>query len=65
MSPDQRRIEVFRPDGGEDWVCIHSDLQGSRDAAFAERMFAYNYRIYDRHCRAVARLAGLADDDPA
>jgi hypothetical protein len=55
---------VYRHDGSEDWVCIHIEVQGSRDAGFAERMFVYNYRIYDRHRRAVASLAVLADDDP-
>lgn len=28
---------VYRHDGSEDWVCIHIEVQGSRDADFAER----------------------------
>ena len=55
---------VYRHDGSEDWACIHIEVQGSRDVDFAERMFVYNYRIYDRHRRPVASLAVLADDDP-
>ena len=55
---------VFGRDGSEEWVCIHIEIQGQHDAAFAERMFVYNYRIYDRHRRPVASLAVLADNDP-
>jgi hypothetical protein len=34
------------------------------DFAFAERMFIYHYRLYDRHRRSVVSLAVLADEQP-
>jgi len=58
-------VSVYRLDGEEEWVCVHIEIQSQHDPRFAERMFVYNYRIYDRHRRPVASLAVLADDDPA
>jgi hypothetical protein len=49
-------------DGGEQWVYIHVEVQGQRDANFPERLFTYNYRLYDRYRRPVASLAVLADE---
>jgi hypothetical protein len=40
---------------------VHIDVQGSVDRSFAERVFVYNYRIYDRYRRPVASLVLLAD----
>src|SRR5207249_9444624 len=50
-------------DGVECWVLIHVEVQTARDPAFAQRMYVYNYRIFDRYNRRVASLAVLADDD--
>src|SRR5471030_1994980 len=55
-------VSVHLRDGGEQWVLVHLEVQGRRDARFAERMFVYNYRVYDRHRRPVASLALLTDD---
>lgn len=41
-------IRVFSTDGGEQPLLLHVELQGWRDSAFAERMFIYHYRVYDR-----------------
>jgi hypothetical protein len=54
-------VRVARPGGGDHWVLIHVDVQGSYDREFAERIFVYNYRIYDRYRKPVASLAVLAD----
>ena len=48
-------------DGSERWVYVHLEVQGSAQAEFAERMFVYNYRLYDRYRQPVASLAVLAD----
>ena len=56
--------KVWTLDGAERWVLIHVEVQTSRDADFPERMYVYNYRIFDRYNQAVASLAVLADDDP-
>ena len=55
-------VRVTRLNGQEDWIYIHLEIQGQAQTAFAERMFVYNYRIYDRFRRPVASMAVLADD---
>jgi hypothetical protein len=57
-------VKVWKKDGGECWVLIHVEVQTTRDADFPERMYVYNYRVFDRYNRKVASLAVLADDDP-
>ena len=50
---------------GAKWIAriyIHLEVQGTAQGEFAERMFVYNYRIYDRYRRPVASMAVLADD---
>ena len=58
-------VQVNRLSGQEDWIYIHLEVQGTAQAEFAERMFVYNYRIYDRYHRPVASMAVLADDTPS
>ncbi len=58
-------VRVWRKNGLETWVLIHVEIQASEEAAFAERMYVYNYRTYDRYRRAVVSLAVLADDHPS
>ena len=53
------RVNVLN--GDEQWIYIHVEVQGTKQAEFAKRMFVYNYRIYDRYDRPVASLAVLAD----
>ncbi len=56
-------VKVWTKDGIECWVLIHVEIQTTREADFPQRMFVYNYRVYDRYNRPVASLAVLADDD--
>jgi len=56
-------VRVNRLSGEEDWLYIHLEVQGTAQAEFAERMFVYNYRIYDHYRRPVASMAVLADDN--
>ena len=49
-------------DGQSEWLYIHLEVQGSPQDTFAERMFVYNYRLYDRYRMPIASLAVLADD---
>ena len=56
-------VQVTLASGEERWITIHIEVQGQRDAGFAQRMFTYNYRLYDIFARPVASLAVLADDD--
>jgi hypothetical protein len=57
-------VKVWTKTGVECWVLIHVEVQTTRDADFPERMYVYNYRVFDRYNRKVASLAVLADDDP-
>ena len=59
-------MKVWRVDDGQEiWVLVHVEIQASREAGFAERLYVYNYRIFDRYHRPVATFAILADDDAA
>jgi hypothetical protein len=56
-------VRVTKRDGADECVFVHIDVQGSVDRRFAERVFIYNYRIYDRYRRPVASLVLLADSN--
>jgi hypothetical protein len=55
-------VKVWRCDGEEAWVLVHVEVQSQEESGFAERMYIYNYRIYDRYNRQVASLAVLGDE---
>ncbi|MBI3977781.1 MAG: cytosolic protein [Chloroflexi bacterium] len=56
-------VKVWRRDGGDEtWVIVHIEVQGQVEPGFAERMYVYNYRLYDRHRHPVASLAVLGDE---
>jgi hypothetical protein len=57
-------VKVWTPGGVECWVLIHVEVQTTRDTEFPQRMYVYNYRIFDRYNKSVASLAVLADDEP-
>jgi hypothetical protein len=58
-------FKVWLKDGQEAWLLIHIEVQGRREKRFAERMFTYSYRIYDRYHKPVLSMAVLCDADPA
>jgi hypothetical protein len=57
-------FKVWRKDGREAWLLIHVEVQGQKERDFPERMFIYNYRIFDRYHRPVVSLAILCDPNP-
>jgi len=57
-------LKVWLADGTEQWLLVHIEVQGQRDRGFAEPMFVYAYRIYDRYRHTVVSLAVLADEAP-
>ena len=57
-------VRVTLCTGDEKWIYIHIEVQGTKQAEFAERMFVYNYRIFDRYRQPVASMAVLADEHP-
>ncbi len=54
-------VRVTRKDGQTDWAYIHLEVQGESQPEFAERMFVYHYRLFDRYRHPIASLALLAD----
>jgi hypothetical protein len=55
-------VKVWRRDGEETWVLIHVEVQGQAEADFPQRMYVYNYRLFDRYNRQVVSLAVLTDE---
>jgi hypothetical protein len=58
-------MKVWRQNGEERLVFIHIEVQGTPDPDFPQRMYIYNYRIFDRHRQPVVSLAVLADERPS
>jgi hypothetical protein len=56
-------VKVYRINGEESWLYIHIEVQNQRDSEFGERMFIYNYKIYDKFKCPIESLAVLGDDD--
>ncbi len=56
-------VKVFLKDGREQWVLVHIEIQSQRDPKFAERMYIYNYRIFELYKQRVASFAILADEN--
>ena len=54
-------IQVQWIDDAVQWILLHVEVQAQRDADFAQRMYVYNYRIWDRYQKPVISLALLVD----
>lgn len=57
--------KIFTAAGQEEWVLIHVEVQGYKDEEFAQRMFTYFYRIFDRYKVPVHAIAILTDPNKA
>ncbi len=61
-------VKVWLTNGEEQFVLIHVEVQGRKEDDFGERMFVYNYRVFDVYRRrskqapVVVSFALLADD---
>jgi len=55
--------KVWLIGGEEAWVLVHVEIQGQYEREFAQRMYTYNYRLFDRHKQRVISLAVLADEE--
>lgn len=65
-SEEQKRrvdklVRVYLKDGREQWLLIHIEIQGSYEKDFSQRIYVYNYRIFDRYKKEVITLVILAD----
>ncbi len=57
-------VQVWRRNGEERWVLVHLEVQSYEETNFAQRMYVYHYRLFDRYNRSIATLAVLGDDRP-
>ena len=55
-------VKVWLLEGEQVWVLVHVEVQGQYEREFAQRMYTYNYRLFDRHQQRVISLAILADE---
>lgn len=49
--------KLYLKNGTEKWILLNVEIEGGNEAAFAHRMFQYNYRIRDRYGVSVAAIA--------
>jgi hypothetical protein len=56
-------VKVFTKTGSEQWVLVHIEVQGSTDNFFAQRMFQYYYRIFDKYQKPITAFAILSDSN--
>ncbi|NER08281.1 MAG: cytosolic protein [Okeania sp. SIO3C4] len=52
---------VWLKTGSEVWALVHTDIQTGRESGFDERMYVYNYRIFDKfriHAASFAIIGG-------
>ncbi len=57
-------IKVFKKEGTEVWVLVHIEIQGQKEVQFSERMYIYQYRLFDRYRVPVVSIAILIDANP-
>lgn len=62
MRRVDKLVSVYLLGGVETWILIHIEIQGQREEEFAERIYVYHYRIYDKYRRPVVSLAILTDE---
>ncbi len=55
-------VKVWLPNGQENWLLLHIEVQSQEEGGFPLRMFVYNYRIFDRYNRDVVSVAVLGDE---
>jgi hypothetical protein len=56
-------MKVWHCNGEETWVLLPTEVQGQAEKGFAERMFIYHYRLYDRYKKPLTSIALLIDEN--
>lgn len=56
-------VKVRKISGEAAWVIIHLEVQGGREKKFAQRMFEYFYKIYDRYKKPIMCATILTDQN--
>ena len=57
-------VKVWRKNGEAQIILIHIEVQGEPQQNFSERMYIYNYRLFDRYHQPVVSFAVLTDTSP-
>ncbi|WP_373528042.1 DUF4351 domain-containing protein [Nostoc sp.] len=57
-------VKVWQIQGEEIWLLIHVEIQAKSEENFAQRIFSYNLRIFDKFAKPAISLAILCDADP-
>lgn len=55
-------FQVWQPNNEQAWILIHVEVQSQEQSNFAQRMYIYNYRVFDLYRRSVISLAVLGDE---
>ena len=63
MRVVDKAIKVQLLAGGEFCVVFHIEVQGNWQLSFSQRMFIYNYRLFDLHNVPIISIAILVDDN--
>ena len=50
-------VKLYRIDGVEEWILLHIEVQGRYNKNFSERMYTYNYKIWDKHRKPIMAYA--------
>lgn len=57
-------VKVYSKEGHPIGILLSTEIQAKQEAEFSNRLYVYNYRIYDRYQLPVMTLAVLADNNP-
>jgi len=60
---NDKLVKVRLKNGDDQFLIIHIEVQSESDKDFAQRMFKYFYRIYDKYGENVDAIAILTDDN--
>jgi Domain of unknown function (DUF4351) len=56
-------VKVTLLDGQDTWLCLHLEVQATKEALFPERLLVYNMRIFELFKRPAISLAILTDSN--
>ncbi len=56
-------VKVYLLDGHERWILLHIEVQNQKEENFAERIFIYAIRLFDKFRRTVDSFVILGDTD--
>ncbi len=56
-------MKVWLSSGEETFVLVHIEIQGQLELDFAQQMYIYNHRLFDRYNREVISFTVLGDDE--